>query len=723
MTTHFRACNLCEAICGLQIETDGSRVVSIRGDADDPLSHGHICPKGVALQDIYDDPDRLRQPIRKTKTGEWELVSWEAAFAEIAERTIAIRDQHGSQSLAMYLGNPTVHNYGSLLFSRSLASAIGKPQLYSATSVDQLPHHFTSSFMFGHSMLIPIPDIDRTQFMLILGANPVASNGSIMTAPGVSDRLKAIRERGGKVVVIDPRRTETTRVSDEHHFIRPGEDFWLLAGLLHVVFAEGLDNRGQLLDVSSNRTKLRQLVENVTPDIVASRTGIPAETVQRLAREFAASKPAVCYGRMGLSTQAHGGLCQWLINSLNIVTGNFDRPGGAMFAKPAVDVVGRQSTIDHFGRWTTRVRKLPEFDGQLPVSALAEEILEPGEGQVRSLFTVCGNPVLSTPNGTKLDRALSGLDLMVSVDIYLNETTRHADFILPPPTGLEVDHYDLAFHALAVRNTARYSPVTIPAEEPSMPDWQILSELARRIHSAGGGFAGFKSRLTGQIMRWLGPAGITDLGLKLGPYGAWSSPQRWFSGLTLKRLKRHPHGVDLGPLVSQLPSCLRTRSKRIDLAPDLMVERFSRVLEHTSELAEDPGSFALIGRRHVRSCNSWMHNSQRLTRGKDLCTLMMNPLDAERLQLEDGAHVQVSSAVGTVELPLEQSDSVMQGVVSIPHGYGHNRRGTKMAIAESNAGASINDLTDDAVVDELTGNAAFSGQRVTVSAVPQSEIA
>lgn len=712
MTTHYRACNLCEAICGLQIETDGRRVVSIRGDVDDPLSHGHLCPKGVALQDIYDDPNRLRQPMRKTSNGKWEPVTWEAAFDEIAERTHSIREKHDSESFAVYLGNPTVHNSGTLLFSRCLTTAIGKPQVYSATSVDQLPHHFASSFMFGHSMLIPIPDVDRSDYMLILGANPAASNGSLMTAPGITDRLKAVQQRGGRVVLIDPRRTETARIADEHFFIRPGEDVWFLAALLNVIFQEGLDVHGRVVSLSNERQQLRQLVEDVTPELAAERTGIAADTIRRLAREFTASKSAVIYGRMGLSTQSHGGLCQWLLNAINIVTGNFDRAGGAMFTTPAVSVVGRNSTLHNVGRWSTRVRELPEFDGQLPVSALAEEILEPGDNRVRALFTVCGNPVLSTPNGTQLERGLEKLELMVSVDIYLNETTRHADFILPPPTGLETTHYDLAFHALAVRNTAKYSPITIEPDDAALPDWRILSELAKRIASK----REWKTRFTNRIMRWLGPDGITDLGLKLGPYGAWSSPRRWKTGLTLKRLKKLPHGVDLGPLQPQLPKCLRMPSGKINLAPSVFANQFNRLKEQiTAQNEMSDGSFALIGRRHLRSCNSWMHNSERLTKGKELCTLMMNPADADALQLDDGTNVTVSSRVGSIEIPLERSDSVMQGVVSIPHGYGHNRPGINMQVAEAHAGASINDLTDDQIIDEVSGNAAFSGQRVTVT--------
>lgn len=729
MTKHYRACHLCEAICGLEIETDGPRVLSIRGDANDPLSHGHLCPKGVALQDIYEDLDRLRQPMRKSVDGTWEQVSWEAAFDEIAARTIAIREQSGSESMAVYLGNPTVHNYGTLLFSRHFVNAIGRPQLYSATSVDQLPHHFASSYMFGHSMLIPIPDVDRTDFMLIMGANPLASNGSMMTAPGIEKRLKAIKSRGGKIVLIDPRRTETARIADEHHFIRPGCDVWLLAALLHVIFQENLDDQGRMAKLSHNRERLMKAVGSITPELAAARTGIEAEVIQQLARSFAGRETAICYGRMGLSTQKHGGLCQWLVNALNIVTGNFDRTGGAMFTTPAVSVVGRKSTLHNVDRWATRVRKLPEFDGQLPVAALAEEILTPGNGQVRSLFTICGNPVLSTPNGQQLDQALESLELMVSVDIYINETTRHADFILPPTTGLEVDHYDLAFHALAVRNSAKFSPVTFTPDDSTRADWKILSELIRRIRPRGGGFAGLKTRLQDLAMRTLTPTGILDLGLKIGPYGLWRFPWKRKSGLTLKRLQQNPHGVDLGPLQSRLPKCLRTPNGKVDLAPGIFFQRLREIDRECrereaaalrngqTETAGNEASFQLIGRRHLRSNNSWMHNYKRLTKGKTLCTLLMNPQDANRLELDEGQIVAVRSRVGQIEISLERSDTVMPGVISIPHGYGHTRSGSKISIAETHAGASINDLTDDAAIDRLTGNAAFSGQRVTVTSL------
>ncbi len=451
---HYRACNLCEAICGLEIEHDGASVLSIRGDKDDPFSQGHICPKAVALKDIYEDPDRLKVPIRKTSGG-WEKISWRQAFDQIEQKLAPIRRKHGRDSVAVYLGNPVVHNYGSLIFSRPFIRALGTRNVFTATSVDQLPHQFAASFMLGHSLLLPIPDIDRCRHILIIGANPLASNGSMMTAPGFERRLRAIRKRGGKVILVDPRKTETAKTADQHHFIRPGSDVFLLLALLNVIFEKRLDRPGRLEKFTRNLDALKAAVKKVTPKEAAAKTGIPAAIIERMALEFAASGAAVCYGRMGLSTQAHGGLCQWLINALNIITGNFDRPGGAMFPLPAVDLTGGKSTRGKAGRWKSRIRGLAEFDGALPAAVMAEEMLAKGKGQIRALFTNSGNPVLSTPNGKQLEKALGKLDLMVSIDIYINETTRHADFILPPTTGLETDHYDLIFNGLAVRNMAK----------------------------------------------------------------------------------------------------------------------------------------------------------------------------------------------------------------------------------------------------------------------------
>jgi len=712
--TTYRACNLCEAVCGLTIEHDDQKVYSIKGDPDDPLSRGHLCPKALALQDIQSDPDRLKKPMRKNAAGEFEEVSWEEAFDLIEERIGKVRAEHGNDAVALYLGNPTAHHYGAMIFQRFIKESLKTRHHFAATSVDQLPHHFTASHMFGHALFIPIPDIDHTQYMLILGANPAASNGSMMTAPDVKNRLKEIRERGGKVVLIDPRATETAKLVDRHEFIHPGTDAYLLAAMLNVIFAESLTRLEAYKGYVKNVEALEQVVRDFTPESVADETGISADTICELARELAAADRAVVYGRMGLSTQPHGGICQWLINGLNLVTGNLDRQGGQMFTNPAVTLAGKKGTVDQFARWHSRVRGLPEFEGEFPVAIMAEEMLTPGEGQIRALITNAGNPVLSTPNGRQLDRALEGLDFFVAFDIYINETTRHADLILPSATSLETDHFDLAFNALSVRNVAKYSPPVFEIDEGMKYDWQVMKEIAKRLAPSPQGFvAGMRHRMKTALLNWLTPQRILNLGLSIGPYGAW---RKFGKGLNLKRLKKAVHGVDLGELQPRLPDALLTPDKKIDAAPSPFVTRMQEIVNERKE-AKDvaDGTFALIGRRHLRSCNSWMHNYQRLMKGPDRCTLMMHPDDASTLDLETGQQVTVTSRVGDVDVPLEITDSMMRGTVSLPHGYGHNRENTEISVAEAASGVSINDLTDDMVVDPLTGNAAFSGQRVSVT--------
>ena len=714
--TAFRSCNLCEAICGLTIEHDGQQVVSIKGDKDDPLSRGHICPKAIALQDIHADPDRLKTPVRRTENG-FEPISWEDAFDLVESKLMQIRQEHGDDSVALYLGNPTVHNSGALLFQKYLKQSLNTRNRFAATSVDQLPHHLAASLMFGHGLMIPIPDIDNTDYMLILGANPAASNGSLMTAPDVKNRLKAITKRGGKVILVDPRRTESAKLATDHHFIRPGTDVFLLAAILNCLF----ENKNKAVDLGrlSSFTKgvdqLKEAVAEFTPQKVSKITGIDAATIENIAAEFAIAKRAVVYGRMGVSTQPHGGLCHWIINGINLVTGNLDRSGGQMFAKPAVSLVGKSGTTHEFGRWKSRVRGLPEFEGDLPVAVLAEEILTPGKGQVKALVTSSGNPVLSTPNGVQLEQALEQLDFFVAHDIYINETTRHADLILPSPSGLETDHYDFVFLALAVRNVSKYSPQIFAPAAGSMYDWQIMKELALRLMPKPTGIAGrLRTGIQKRILRWLTPDRMLDLGLKIGPYGIFRK------GLSLKRLKANPNGIDLGELQPVLPAGLRTTDKKIDAAPQVYVSHLKQAvipqLKAATESQPKANEFSLIGRRHLRSNNSWMHNSKRLVKGADRCTLMMHSNDAQTLNLVDGAPVAISSSVGSVKAPLEITDEIMPGVVSLPHGYGHHRPKTKLSVATEHAGVSINDLTDDKIVDNLTGNAAFSAQTVRIEA-------
>jgi len=570
--------------------------------------------------------------------------------------------------------------------------------------------------MFGHQLLLPVPDVDRTQFHLILGANPAVSNGSLMTAPGMNRRLQEIRQRGGKVVLVDPRYNETARLADRHLFIRPGTDVLLLLALLQVVFAEGLVRLGHLASFTKGVEVIAEIVAEFTPQRVAPLTGIDAVEIRRLAREFATAESAVCHGRIGVSTQQFGGVCQWLINVLNIVTGNLDRPGGAMFTLPAFDPISAPESLASrggFGRWHSRVRQLPEFGGELPVAALAEEILTEGPGQIKAFVTFAGNPVLSTPNGRKLDRALASLEFMVSIDFYINETTRHARIILPPTSSLERAHYDAAFNVLAVRNVAKFSPALFEPGNDTRHDWEILSELQSRM--------GHKSGPTAIKRKWMkrlfGPERILDLGLRFGPYGTKLNP--FSNGLTLRKVREAVHGIDLGPLRPCLPGRLRTADKCIDLAPEVFVKDIARVKITFFDGApvSSNGELLLIGRRQLRSNNSWLHNSERLVKGnpaKPPCTIFMNPTDAAHRDLTSGQTVLVRSRVGEIVLPLEVSDEIMPGVVSIPHGWGHGRAGSHLSVAQQHAGASINDLTDHLAIDTLCGTAAFNGTPVTV---------
>ncbi|WNF45535.1 molybdopterin-dependent oxidoreductase [Pseudomonas sp. SG20056] len=698
-TLHHRACHLCEAICGLTIETevqdDGStQIRSIKGDAQDSFSRGHICPKAVALQDIQSDPDRLRQPMRRVGN-EWQAIEWDDAFELVATRLSELQARHGQNTVAVYQGNPSVHNYGLMTHSNYFLGQLKTRNRYSATSVDQLPHHLTSHLMYGHGLLIPIPDIDHTDFMLILGGNPLASNGSIMTVPDVEKRLKAIQKRGGKLAVVDPRRSETAAIADQHVFVRPGQDAALLFGLLNTLFEENLGRASHL--TVDGLDDVRQAIAGFTAEAMSVRCGVPAQTIRQLARDFAAAESAVCYGRMGVSTQAFGTLCQWLVQLINLVTGNLDRVGGVLCTEPAVDLVASTSG-GHFNRWQSRVSGLPEYGGELPVSALAEEMLSEGEGQVRALITVAGNPVLSTPNGRQLEQALDGLEFMLSIDFYINETTRYADLILPPTGPLEHDHYDTTFNMFAVRNVTRFNEAVLAKPAGALHDWEIFVSLAKA----------FAAKTGVELKPTMAPEQMIDMGLRFGAYGDKSEHK-----LSLAALREHPHGLDLGALKPNLANRLKTANKRIQAAPAVIMADLQRFAEQPTAKSDE---LLLIGRRHVRSNNSWMHNYHRLVKGKPRHQLLMHPADLSQRGLTDGQRVRVRSRVGVIEVEVVGSDEMMCGVVSLPHGWGHARPGVQMSIASEQPGASANDLTDERQLDTLSGNAALNGVPVQVEA-------
>jgi anaerobic selenocysteine-containing dehydrogenase len=693
-------CPLCEASCGILVDTRGEHIHAIRGDEDDPFSRGYICPKAAALADLHEDPDRLRAPLIR-EGARWRQVSWDAALDRAAAGLMRIRHQHGRDSVGVYYGNPVAHNLGLMTHALPFARALRTKNVYSASSADQLPQMLAAFRMFGHLALIPVPDLERTDYFLVFGANPVVSNGSLMTAPGMKSRLLAIRNRGGRVVVVDPRRTETAEIADAHIAIRPGTDALLLAAMLHEVFTQGWVRLGRFKGRVRNVDALATFVRELSPERVARRTGVPAEITRRLAGDLAHTTRAACYGRVGLCTQRYGTLAAWLLQALNLVTGHLDEVGGMMLTTPAVDAVAILSRLGLRGtydRWRSRARHLPEFAGELPVAALADEIEMGGPGRLRALVTVAGNPVLSSPNGRHLDRALATLDHVVSIDGYLNETTRHADVILPPAPPLSRAHYDLALYVFAVRNVAKFTEAVTPRQPSERYDWEIITELASRMLVPRplrplAMFAG----------RRLRPERIVDALLRIGPYR-----------LTLATLRRFPHGLDLGPLE---PGRFRTRiataDRMADVAPDDLLREARAQLPGEAD-RETPGGLVLIGRRQLRDNNSWMHNSDRLMKGRPRCTLLVHPTDAASRHLANGDLARVGSEVGTIVVAVEITDAMLPGVISLPHGWGHDRDETRLRVAREHAGASINDVTSNLHLDTLSGTAAFNGAAVTL---------
>lgn len=668
-------------------------MVSVRGDEADPFSRGYICPKGTALADLHHDPDRLRTPlVREGAT--WREAGWEEALELVARRLGEVRKRHGKHAIAVYQGNPTAHNLGLLTYGQLALRTLRTRNMYSATSLDQLPHMLAALTMFGNQLLMPVPDVDRCDLFVCLGANPLASNGSIMTAPDIRGRLKAIQARGGKVIVLDPRRTETAEKADQHLFLRPGGDAALLLGMLHVVFAEGLARPGRL--PMRGIDELRAAAASWTPAKAERACGVAAVEIEALARAIATTKRAVVYGRVGVCTQEFGGLAAWLCYAVNAVTGHLDEPGGLMFTTPAIDPLPLAKWLGFdggFARWRSRVSGAPEFGGELPMSVFAEEIETPGEGQVRALITSAGNPVLSAPGGPRLEAALRGLEFMVSVDPYLNETTRLAHVILPPTSALERSHYDVALAAFSVRNVAKYSAPVFERGPDQRHDWEIYAELFARMNLPVG------AGLAAKALAAVGPEGVLEAGLRIGPHR-----------LTMRKLREAPHGIDLGPLEPRLPRRLGTRDKKIDLAPRIYLDDLPRL-----ERAAQPQGLVMIGRRHLRSNNSWLHNSERLVKGPVRCTVLMHPEDAAHRGLADGATARVTTTRGAIELPVEVTDTMMKGVVSVPHGWGHGREGVRLGVASAVAGASINDIIDPARTDALSGTSALSGQPVEVS--------
>ncbi|MEV6552856.1 molybdopterin oxidoreductase family protein [Streptomyces sp. NPDC051597] len=735
----LRICPLCEATCGLTLTVEGTRVTGARGDRDDVFSQGFICPKGASFGEVDADPDRLTAPLIR-REGRLVEAGWDEAFELVAERIRPVVETYGADAVGVVLGNPNVHTMAGALYPPVLLGALHTRSLFTASTLDQMPKHVSSGLLFGDPFAIPVPDLDRTDHLLLLGANPLESNGSLCTAPDFPGRLRALRARGGTLTVVDPRRTRTAKLADRHLAPRPGTDALLLAALAHVLFEEKLTSPGELADAVEGLADVHEAVREFTPEAVGAACDLDPDELRALARELAAAPTAAVYGRIGSCTVEHGTLASWLVDVLNILTGNLDRPGGALFPLSATDRAPRPAGPGRgfeIGRWRSRVGGHPEAKSELPAAALAEEIETPGEGQIRALIVCAANPVLSAPDGDRLDRALAGLDFMVSVDPYLNETSRHADVVLPPPPPSQSAHFDFAFNALAVRNQVRYTRPAVPLAEGRLDECEIHARLvlaATGMHGAppdavdamvidrtlGKAVADPHSAVHGRDAKELaarltggsGPERRLDMMLRLGPYGDGfgADPE----GLSLERVLAHPHGIDLGPLRPRLPQVLRTRSGRIELLPAPIAEDLPRL---RAALDARPDGLVLVGRRHLRSNNSWLHNIPSLNGGSNRCTLHVHPEDAARLGVREGDLVRVTADGGAVEAPVEITDSVRTGVVSLPHGWGHDRPDTRLGVAAGRPGVNVNQLLDGSRLDPLSGTAVLNGFPVELVAL------
>lgn len=708
-----RQCTLCEAHCGIRVTVEDDRVVRIEGDPDDVLSQGYICPKATAMGALHHDPDRLRTPVRRVGD-RFEPIGWDEAFREIGQRLREIRSEHGPSAIGMYLGNPAAHS-SSVLYGVLLRVALLTRNFFSASSIDQFPQEFAAWRMFGSNVLMPVADIDRTDRLVILGANPAVSNGSVTTMPNAKQRIKRVRERGGTVVVIDPRRTETARLADQHIAVVPGGDVYLLLAVLHVLIDEKLCDERAVRARCSGWDELRETVAQCTPELAAPHAGVDAETIRGFARDHAAARSAVLYARIGVCQQVTGTLTHWLVNTINAVTGNLDRAGGQMFATAPVDAAryAKYLPMGH-GAWTDRSGRYKSFRSELPVAALADEILTEGRGQIRAMVTYAGNPVLSTPQRGRLDAALESLDFFVAVDMYVTETTRHADIILPPVSQLEREDVNLLFPVFSVRNNLRYDAKVFEPPADGLEDWQIMARLVTEVVPLPA------RRLTGRalnaVFERLSPMRLAALGIAAGPYGVL---RRGRAGLTITKLRASAGGVDLGPLRPRLRTLIGTRDRKVRLAPQDFRAEVAKLLADLParpRTAADGYDLRLIGRRHLRSNNSWLHNVPAMVKGRDRCTVLMHPVDAGARGLTDGEPVTVSSPSGSIVVTLEVGDDIRPGTVAIPHGWGHREPGVGWRVAASLPGANVNLLHDPALVDPLSGTAAVNNTWVTVSA-------
>ncbi|MGO9452189.1 MAG: molybdopterin-dependent oxidoreductase [Candidatus Binataceae bacterium] len=732
--TAYRVCPFCEATCGVAIEVEGKSIISVRGDKDDPFSRGYICPKAYGLKEMYEDPDRLRRPVRRTASG-WEEISWDEAYREVAARLLSIREKYGNKSVGIYAGNPVAHDF-AYIYADVLGRALPGRTVFNSAAVDHLPKVIQTGLMFGgpFGATLPIPDIDRTQYLLIVGANPAVSHGSMMTMPDAPGRLKGVIQRGGKVVVIDPRRTETAKIASEHHFIRPGTDAAFMLAIVHTLFEDRRVNLGAAEGMVNGLDTVEAVARDFAPESVAGYCGIPAAVIRRIAREFASAPAAACYGRLGTCVQEFGTLASWGVDLINVLSGNLDRPGGVMFSNPAASrsVLAKGSPFE-FGRWRSRVSGQLETGSMIPSSTMAEEILTEGDGQVRAMILLMTNTLRSAANSEQLELAFSRLDFLVALDFYINETTRYAHIILPTPVAAEQPHYEFSFYNFAVRNITKWSSAAVPASAETPSSWRVLLNLSRFLMGAAAKsekemddalFAQLVGAMVKKTRRWpgltaeevldnvageWGPERMADMLLRIGPYGDGFG--RRPEGLTLAKVKANPHGIDLGPLEPRLHEIINTKSGPIELAPATMMNDMPRL---RARMSQGSDGMVLIGRRILRTANSSMHNLPALVKGRDQCTLQISPGDAHRIGLKNRGTARVTSRAGSVVAPVEITDDLMPGVVSLPHGWGHNVKDSHLSVAKAHAGVNINALTNNRTYDEASGTAVLVGTPVTV---------
>jgi anaerobic selenocysteine-containing dehydrogenase len=723
--THLRSCHLCEAMCGVSVHVEGGRVTRVRPNPEDVWSHGYLCPKGTTLGHLQNDADRLRAPmVRNGAT--WREVSWDEAFARCEEIIHGILERHGRSALAARTGNAVGR---SSTLSRYVAafSQLARITRYTSSVVDQQPKNLACQLMYGDAWKMAVPDIARTDYFLVMGANPAESKGSILSFPDVLAEIERIRQRGGRTVVIDPVRTRTAKRADEWIPIVPGSDALFLLAMAQVLFADDLIDLGRLEEHVNGVERLGEICREFTPESVAAVCGIPAETIRRLAHELSAAPTAAVYGRIGLCTQEFGTLASWLTDVIAILTGHFDTPGGLMFANPVAPFM-EIFPIRPFsaGSFHSRVRGAPEVLGEVPAACLAEEIDTPGEGQLKGLITLGCNPVVSAPDSDRLDAALPLLEGMISIDLYRNETTRHADVVFPATPAFEQPYSDVWSWIYALRSGIKYNEPLLPSPPDWVPEWQILLRLGALCAGMTNDEIDIKQlddAYFTTLCTWAdldpdpileaspepGPKRIIDMTIRTGPWGDRFGERP--DGITLETVLAAPNGLDFGPAIPRLPQMLETESGKIELAPDYIVADIPRL---RGLLERNRPSLVLVGRRHARSLNSWMHNVEVLVKGKDRCTLQIHPDDASRTGLSHAGLAKVSNDTGSVTVTVEVSDDITPGVVSLPHGWGHDRDGTQMDVAKRHAGVGSNVVSPGDLLDTISGNAVLNGIPVRV---------